>query len=203
MPQEKRRTQKKVIHARLPAQVAGSSVARISQWHRKAGAWKTQCQAEKTVTRRDATTKGQRQYANIGHMEPDFYMSVKHNIHKSKHNINKKFARMLPSQVERSKNSAVFPPYVEVVGNGRSKVRLARRRECRSGQRVADVLFLPHSGCRALVLDGTKCLQDCRPSRSYRKLRETMRVSVPELQRNNIKKVNQAEMAMVPMLMAI
>ena len=37
---------------------------------------------------------------NIGHMEPDAYMSVKHNI-------NEEFARMLPSQVEGSGNSAV------------------------------------------------------------------------------------------------
>ena len=42
-----------------------------------------------------------------------------------------------------------FPNYVEVLGNG----ALARRRECRNGQRVA---FLQHSGCKALVLDGTK-----------------------------------------------
>ena len=76
----------------------------------------------------------------------------------------------------------------------RSKVRWARRRECRSGQRVAEVLFLPHPGCRALVLDRTKRLQDCRPSRSY----QAMRVSAPELRRNNIKDVNQGEVAMVP-----
>ena len=56
-------------------------------------------------SKRGAATKGQRRYANIGHMEPDAYMSVRHNIHKFKHNINEKFARMLPSQVEGSKKT--------------------------------------------------------------------------------------------------
>ena len=36
----------------------------------------------------NATTKGQRWYANIGHMGADAYMPVKHNIQKSKRNIN-------------------------------------------------------------------------------------------------------------------
>ena len=62
-----------------------------------------------------------------------------------------------------------------------TKFRLARGRESRDGQRMADVLFPPHSGCRAFVLDGTKRLQDCRSSRSYRILRDRMRVSTPEL----------------------
>ena len=58
--------------------------------------------------------------ANIGHMEPDAYKSVKHNIHKSKHNINDKFARMLPSQVElvSKKKQCSLPRHVDVVGNG-------------------------------------------------------------------------------------
>ena len=66
----------------------------------------------------------------------------------------------------------------------RSKVRLARRRKWRSGQRVADLLFLPHSGCWALVLDGTKRLQDCPSSRSFRSPRGAMAVSTPELRRD-------------------
>ena len=45
---KKKGTQKKQIHARLPAQVPSSNAAKISRWHRKAGAWKTQCQGEKT-----------------------------------------------------------------------------------------------------------------------------------------------------------
>ena len=44
-------------------------------------------------------------------MEPDAYMSVRHNI-------NEKFARMLPSQVEGSKKQCSLPRHVEVVGNG-------------------------------------------------------------------------------------
>ena len=36
----------------------------------------------------NATTKIQRRYANIGHMGPDAYKPVKHNIQKSKRNIN-------------------------------------------------------------------------------------------------------------------
>ena len=37
---------------------------------------------------------------------------------------------------------------------------LARQRECRGGHRLADTSFLQPSGCKALVLDGTKRLQD-------------------------------------------
>ena len=39
-------------------------------------------------------------------------------------------------------------------------VHLAKRRECRGGQSLADTSFLQLSGCKALVLDGTKGLQD-------------------------------------------
>ena len=169
-------------------------VNRYLKWICNRRRW--QCQAEKTGrmcwrgTR--CKPKGQRRCANIGHMEPDAYKSVTHNIHKSQHNINERFARMLPSQVEGSKDSAVFPHYVEAVvprwtKAQRPKVRLARRRESRGGQRMADVLFPPHSGCRAFVLDETKRLQDCRSSRLYRILREAMTVRTPELQRNNKK----------------
>ena len=52
--------------------------------------------------------KGQRRYANLGHMEPDAYRSVKHNIHRSKRDIGGKFAIMLPSHMAGSKNSAIF-----------------------------------------------------------------------------------------------
>ena len=71
--------------------------------------------------------------------------------------------------------------------NGRpqcTNFRLARRRESLGVQRMADVPLQPLSGWEALVLDGTKCLQDCRSSRSYRKTRVAMEVSTPELQRN-------------------
>ena len=51
----------------------------------------------------------------------------------------------------------------------RSKVHLARRRECRNGQRVADTFVLQHSGCRALVFDGTRsCLLGHLPQMSCR-----------------------------------
>ena len=36
------------FHARLPAQVPASSVAKISRWQRKTGARRAQCQAKKT-----------------------------------------------------------------------------------------------------------------------------------------------------------
>ena len=51
----------------------------------------------------NATTKGQRRYANIGHMGPGAWKPVKHNNQKSKHNINIKFARMQLSHEEEVK----------------------------------------------------------------------------------------------------
>ena len=67
---------------------------------------------------------------------------------------------------------------------------------------MADILILPHSGCRTLVLDGTKRLPDCQSARSQRILRHTMRASIPKLQRNNVKNANQVELAMVPKYVA-
>ena len=110
MPQGKRRRRK------VPRAVSCASVSlervNISRRHRKRqererrSAWPRRREGCGD-SKRDATTNGERQYANIGHMEPGVYMSVKQNIHKSKHNINEKFAKM-PSQVEGSKDSAVL-----------------------------------------------------------------------------------------------
>ena len=80
--------------------------------------------------------------------------------------IKEKHTRMLPSA--NMKKQCSPPRHVEVVGDGAqvdpSTVlqgsHLARRNECRSGQRVADVLSLPHLACWALVLGGTKRRQD-------------------------------------------
>ena len=44
-----------------------------------------------------------------------------------------------------------------------SNVRLAQRREGLGVQSLADLSNLPHTGCRAFVLDGTKRLQDVGP----------------------------------------
>ena len=64
----------------------------------------------------------------------------------------------------------------------RSKVRLARRHESLGGQRMADVSHLPLYGWAAFVPGGTKRLQDCQSSRSYRILR-VARVSTLKLRR--------------------
>ena len=67
--------------------------------------------------------------------------------------------------VGAGKKSAAFPHSVEVwamvprwARAQCSIVRLARGRESLGGQRMADILILPPSGCGTLVLDGTKCL---------------------------------------------
>ena len=67
---------------------------------------------------------------------------------------------MLPSaSVKECKNTVpFFHSHVEVVGNGASggpehsdpTFRLASRRECRDGERLADALIMPFSGCGAL-----------------------------------------------------
>ena len=89
------------LHARLPAQLPASNAAKISRWHRKRQERERRSARPRRRewygdSKRDATTKGQRRYASIGHVEPDAYMTVKHSIHTSKHNVNEKFTRMLP-----------------------------------------------------------------------------------------------------------
>ena len=70
-----------------------------------------------------------------------------------KHNFNKSETRL--------------PSCVLVTGNGACEtetaivtVHLARRSEFSGGHRLADTSFLQLSVCRAIVLDGTKRLQD-------------------------------------------
>ena len=78
-----------------------------------------------------------------------------------------------------------------------TKFRLARRRESRGGQRMAAVLFPPHSGCRAFVLDGTKRIQDCRSSRSYRS-EGRHEGQYPRVATEQHKIANQVGLALVP-----
>ena len=49
-----------------------------------------------------------------------------------------------------------------------SIVRLAKRREGLGAESLVDHSNLPLTGCRAFVLDGIKCFQDCQSSWSYR-----------------------------------
>ena len=85
--------------------------------------------------------------------------------------VEEKVARRLPNARKSMYKQCSFPRQVQVTVNSvyvdqeqRSNVRLARGRECRDGECLADTLFLQLSDCGVLVLDGTKSLQDCRPS---------------------------------------
>ena len=65
------------------------------------------------------------------------------------------------------------------MANGCTICSLARQRECQGGKNLADGIVLPHPVGGALVLDGTECLQDRRPSRSYRMLGDAMEPVLP------------------------